>query len=71
MDLIVRKRKADMETKGMALIWATVLRTVTIIEWFPGRCLAVCHTTRRLKKKKSYGRILLSRRKARITLVKP
>lgn len=55
MDLIVRKRKADMETKGMALIWATVLRTVTIIEWFPGRCLAVCHTTRRLKKKNLMG----------------
>ena len=32
MDLIVQKQKADMETKGMALIWATVLRTVKIIE---------------------------------------
>ena len=55
MDLIVQKQKADMETKGMALIWATVLRTVTIIEWFPGRCLAVCHTTRTLKKKILWG----------------
>ena len=49
MDLTVQKQNADMETKGMALIWATVLGTVRIIEWFSGRCLAVCHTTGTLK----------------------
>ena len=55
MDLTVQKQNADMETKGMALIWATVLGTVRIIEWFSGRCLAVCHTTGTLKKKILWG----------------
>lgn len=53
----------------MVLIWAMVVGTIVIIGWFSGSWLAVFQTTRIFRKKS--GRILLLRRKARITLVEP
>lgn len=49
--LIIQKQRADMETEGIALTWAMVLVTITIIGWFSGRWLAIHQTTRILRKK--------------------